>query len=47
MSLPEFLADAHHRVAGDRIAAVHVRGIGLCTPTHFVYQLRTDGHPSP
>lgn len=45
--LPDFLADARHRVARERLDAVHEAGVGFCTPTYFVYQLRTDGHPRP
>lgn len=45
--LPAFLATARHPVAPERLAAASERGIGFCTPTYFVYQLRADGHPSP
>lgn len=45
--LPDFLADAPHPVPRERLAAVHDAGLGFCTPTYFVYQLRTDGHPRP
>jgi hypothetical protein len=45
--LPDFLVDARHGVPRGRLDAVHDAGVGFCTPTYFVYQLRTDGHPRP
>jgi hypothetical protein len=27
--------------------AVADAGVGFCTPTYFVFQLRLDGHPVP
>ena len=27
--------------------AVAEAGVGFCTPTYFVFQLRLDGHPDP
>ena len=31
----------------ERGKAVHDAGVGFCTPTYFVFQLRLDGHPVP
>jgi hypothetical protein len=45
--LPDFLAQSKHAVPAERITAMHDRGLGFCTPTYFVYQLRLDGHPKP
>lgn len=45
--LPDFLAGSRHRAAPDRLAALQQAGVGFCTPTYFVYQLRLDGHPKP
>jgi len=45
--IPDFLAHAEHPASAERITALHARGIGFCTPTCFVYQLRLDGHPEP
>ncbi len=44
--LPDFLA-AQSGVDKVALAAVQRAGIGFCTPTYFVYQLRLDGHPDP
>ncbi len=44
-ALPDFLA--HGDVAAETLARLHARGLGFCTPTYFVYQLRLDGHPNP
>ncbi|MBX7081000.1 MAG: hypothetical protein K1X88_17505 [Nannocystaceae bacterium] len=44
-ALPEFLASKG--VAAQTLAALQRRGLGFCTPTYFVYQLRLDGHPNP
>ncbi len=45
--LPDFLAGDRHRVSPERLAAARAAGVGFCTPTYFVYQLRNDGHPNP
>ncbi len=45
--LPDFLAQPHGPVAPALLADVQARGLGFCTPTYFVYQLRLDGHPPP
>lgn len=45
--IPEFLARSKHPATPERIASLHARGVGFCTPTYFVYQLRLDGHPKP
>ncbi len=44
-ALPEFLATKG--VAAQTLATLQQRGLGFCTPTYFVYQLRLDGHPNP
>jgi hypothetical protein len=31
----------------ERGRAIQEAGIGFCTPTYFVFQLRLDGHPTP
>ncbi len=36
--------DAMPSAAGETLAAA---GVGVCTPTYFLFQLRLDGHPPP
>jgi len=31
----------------DKGKAISDAGVGFCTPTYFVFQLRLDGHPIP
>lgn len=45
-ALPDFLAKPHGPVEPSLVASIQSRGLGFCTPTYFVYQLRLDGHPS-
>ncbi|HWB81008.1 MAG TPA: hypothetical protein VG755_38860 [Nannocystaceae bacterium] len=46
-ALPDFLAQPHGVVEPALLTSIQARGLGFCTPTYFVYQLRLDGHPSP
>ena len=37
----------HPSVPTEAGEALHKAGVGFCTPTYFVFQLRLDGHPVP
>lgn len=37
----------HPSVPTEAGEALHKAGVGFCTPTYLVFQLRLDGHPVP
>jgi hypothetical protein len=37
----------HPSVATEAGERLHKAGVGFCTPTYFLFQLRLDGHPVP
>lgn len=45
--LPDYLGTPKGGVKAATLDAVRGEGVGFCTPTYFVYQLRLDGHPNP
>ncbi|MES2855674.1 MAG: hypothetical protein V4692_07415, partial [Bdellovibrionota bacterium] len=45
--MPEFLTGDRFKVPKATYDSLKSRGLGFCTPTYFVYQLRLDGHPNP
>lgn len=42
-SMPHQLSSVPDEAGADLVAA----GVGFCTPTYFLFQLRLDGHPAP
>lgn len=45
--MPDFLTSTRFGVKPETLAKLRTQGVGFCTPTYFVYQLRLDGHPNP